>query len=67
MLSAKSPLRRSRENLIIAGVCGGLASYFGVDAIWFRLGFLISLLFGGAPGLIVYFLLWLLIPSEEDN
>ena len=64
MSEARKTLRRSRDNLIIAGVCGGLAAYFGIDAIWFRLGFLVSLLFGGAPGLIVYFLLWILIPSE---
>jgi len=64
MFSSKGQLRRSSENHIIAGVCGGLATYFGIDAIWFRLGFLISLLFGGAPGLIIYFILWLFIPSE---
>ncbi len=35
-------LRRSRTNRIVAGVCGGLGDFFGVDPFWFRLGFLIA-------------------------
>ena len=57
-------LRRSRGNRIIAGVCGGLGRYFGINPFWFRLGFLIALLPGGVPGILAYLLLWLMIPSE---
>lgn len=42
-------LRRSRSNRIFAGVCGGLADFFGIRAFWFRLAFLISLIPGGVP------------------
>ncbi len=56
-------LRRSRSNRIAAGVCGGLAEFFGISAFWFRLGFLIALLPGGVPGLLLYLLMWLIMPS----
>jgi len=58
-------LRRSRTNRVIAGVCGGLGEFFGVGAFWFRLLFLILLLPGGAPGLLPYLLLWLIIPLDR--
>jgi len=57
-------LRRSRTNRRIAGVCGGLGEFFGVDPFWFRLGFLIALIPGGVPGILAYLILWLVIPSE---
>jgi len=58
-------LRRSRHNRIVAGVCGGLAEFFGLSAFWFRLLFLILLLPGGLPGLVPYFVLWLVVPKER--
>jgi phage shock protein C len=57
-------LRRSRTNRMIAGVCGGLGEFFGVDPFWFRLGFLLALLPGGVPGIAAYLILWLVVPSE---
>lgn len=63
-MNARASLRRSRRNRIIAGVCGGLGEFFGVSATWFRLAFLIALLPGGVPGLLAYFLLWVIIPSD---
>ena len=58
------PLRRSRSNRFIAGVCGGLEEFFGLDAFWFRLGFLIALLPGGVPGIIFYLIMWVIVPSD---
>jgi hypothetical protein len=43
MTESHKVLRRSRNNRIIAGVCGGLGEFFGISAFWFRLGFLIAL------------------------
>jgi phage shock protein C len=63
-MKVKSALRRSRTNRMIAGVCGGLGEFFGVDPFWFRLGFLIALLPGGVPGLAAYLVMWLIVPSE---
>jgi phage shock protein C len=59
-----SVLRRSRTNRIIAGVCGGLGEFFGIDPFWFRLAFLLAMIPGGIPGILVYLVLWLVIPSE---
>ena len=59
-------LRRSRTNRMFAGVCGGLAEFFGISAFWFRLGFIIAFLPGGVPGLGLYLLAWLIIPLAEQ-
>ena len=61
--SAKQPLRRSRSNRVIAGVCGGLGEFFGISATWFRVGFLIALIPGGVPGILAYLLCWIIIPG----
>jgi phage shock protein PspC (stress-responsive transcriptional regulator) len=65
MTSQQKVLRRSRSDRVVAGVCGGLAEFFGVSAFWFRLAFLIALIPGGIPGLLPYLLLWLIIPKEK--
>jgi phage shock protein C len=64
MADTKRSLRRSKRNRIIAGVCGGLAEFFGISSFWFRLAFLIALIPGGVPGILVYLILWIIIPSE---
>jgi phage shock protein C len=63
-MRTRTALRRSHRNRIIAGVCGGLGEFFGISAIWFRLAFLISLLPGGVPGILLYLLCWIIIPSD---
>lgn len=62
MSESKQKLRRSRTNRVIGGVCGGLGEFFGISASWFRLAFLIALLPGGVPGLLIYLLAWIIIP-----
>jgi len=62
----RAPLRRSRRNRVIAGVCGGLAEFYGISAFWFRLAFLIALLPGGVPGIGAYLLFWLIVPKAEN-
>jgi phage shock protein C len=59
-------LRRSRHNRVLAGVCGGLAEFFGISAFWFRLSFLIAFIPGGVPGIGLYLLAWLIIPKASD-
>ena len=56
-------LRRSRTDRSIAGICGGLAEYLGVDATPLRIVMLFLILFGGMS-LWVYIIMWLLIPEE---
>ena len=60
----KRGLRRSRRNRMLAGVCGGLAEFFAITAFWFRLALFIAFFPGGVPGILVYLLLWIMIPSE---
>ncbi|HEX9796679.1 MAG TPA: PspC domain-containing protein [Anaerolineales bacterium] len=62
--SERHRLRRSRRNRMVAGVCGGLAEFFGISSFWFRLAFLLALIPGGIPGLVPYLLLWIIVPSE---
>jgi phage shock protein PspC (stress-responsive transcriptional regulator) len=50
----------------VAGVCGGLAEFFGVNAFWFRLTFLIAMIPGGVPGFLTYLLFWLIVPKAND-
>jgi len=57
-------LRRSRHNRILAGVCGGLADFFGISSFWFRLAFLLALIPGGVPGILIYLIMWIIIPAE---
>ena len=66
MKQNRAPLRRSRHNRVIAGVCGGLAEFFGISAFWFRLSFLIALLPGGVPGIAAYALFWLIVPKANE-
>jgi phage shock protein C len=54
-----------RQDGIIAGVCGGLAAFFGISAFWFRLTFLILLIPGGLPGILPYVVLWVVIPRKR--
>lgn len=59
-------IRRSRTNRSIAGVCGGLAEYFDIDATAIRLATLLLILFGGLS-IWVYIILWIVIPEEPIN
>jgi len=61
-------LRRSRTNRQIAGVVGGLAEYFKLDPTLLRVLYVVGSIVSAAfPGLMVYLILWLLIPEAEDG
>lgn len=64
MTDKRQPLRRSRSNRMIAGVCGGLGEFFGISSFWFRLAFLLALIPGGVPGILIYLILWVIIPRS---
>lgn len=58
-------LQRSRSNRMVAGVMGGLARRYGWNVTTVRVLFVLaSVLSAAFPGIIVYLLMWLLIPSE---
>jgi len=61
-------LKRSRKERMIAGVCGGLAEYFSTDPTLVRIIYvLVSILSIAFPGILVYIILWLIIPEAEAN
>jgi len=62
---ATRALRRSRHNRVIAGVAGGLGEFFGISAFWFRLALVLALLPGGVPGILIYTVLWIIIPGDR--
>jgi phage shock protein C len=55
-------LRRSGTEKMLGGVCGGLAEYSGIDPVLWRVGF-VGLTLAGGAGVVVYLLLWVLMPS----
>ena len=54
-------LMRSENDKMIAGVCGGIAGYLGIDTVFVRLAFLLLLLASGV-GLILYVILMIIMP-----
>lgn len=59
-------LVRSRTDRVIAGVCGGLAAYFAIDATIIRLLF-VFVAFAGGSSVLVYILLWIFMPNEGQE
>ena len=62
----KRLLLRPREGRLVAGVCVGLADYFGVDVNLVRLGFGVFTVFWGL-GALIYGLAWLVLPEEGES
>ncbi|MDP5181537.1 PspC domain-containing protein [Blastococcus sp. BMG 814] len=62
----RAQLRRSRSDKVIGGVSGGLAEYSGIDALLWRVGF-VALALAGGTGVLVYLLLWLLMPVAAEG
>ncbi|HER09882.1 MAG TPA: PspC domain-containing protein [Bacteroides sp.] len=62
--STSKRLYRDPENSVIAGVCGGLGAYFGIDTVIFRLLFVIFF-FAGFASILIYVILWIVLPRAE--
>ena len=56
-------LYRSKSNRQLAGVCGGLAQYFNLDATLVRVLFILLAVLGGS-GLVLYLAMWIIVPKE---
>jgi phage shock protein C len=66
MVEIRKALRRSRTNRMIAGVVGGLAEYWSIDPTLARVIFVVvSIVSAAFPGILVYALLWLIIPEGD--
>ncbi|UCE85297.1 MAG: PspC domain-containing protein [Deltaproteobacteria bacterium] len=67
MPRARAGLQRSREHRILAGVLGGIAEWLGWRPAVVRILFVVGSIASAAfPGIIVYLVLWLLMPLRED-
>lgn len=56
-------LFRSRSDAVIGGVCGGFGQYLGIDPTWVRI-FFVLLALGNGIGVLIYLLLWIIVPVE---
>ena len=66
MPDPKNPLHRSRRHRMIAGVCGGLADWLGWNVTLVRVLYvLLSLLSAAFPGILVYIILWVIMPDSD--
>ena len=62
----RPPLRRSRRKRIVAGVLGGIAEHFDLNVTLLRILYVfVSIVSAAFPGIVVYLLLWLLIPARR--
>lgn len=63
-MTTNKRLLRSSSDHWVAGVCGGIAEYFGWDPAIVRLAYVLLSVFSAAfPGLLVYIILWLIMPQ----
>ncbi|WP_350560106.1 PspC domain-containing protein [Psychrobacter sp. CAL346-MNA-CIBAN-0220] len=61
-------LHRSQNNRMIAGVMGGIAEYVGWSPLWVRLLFVvISSLSAAVPGILIYIILWIIMPNATNQ
>lgn len=66
-MDSQTPLTRSRHDRILAGVLGGIAHRYGWNATLLRFLFVvISIVSVAFPGILVYVILWLVIPEGGD-
>ena len=58
-------LTRPQNNKMLADVCAGIANYFGLDPTLIRVAYVLLTVFTAFSGVIVYLLLWIIIPEEK--
>lgn len=64
-MKGNKKLTRSRKERMIAGICGGLAEYFGWDISLLRVVYVLATIFTAFAGTIVYIILWIVMPDER--
>ena len=60
------PWTRRRDGAMLAGVCAGLAERFEISVTVIRLAFVVSFLLGFGTSLLLYAVLWVVMPVDED-
>ena len=64
MPSSYKTLRRSRTDKMLAGVCGGLARYLGIDPVVARVLYVLGTFLTGGALILAYAILWIVMPEE---
>ncbi len=57
-------LQRSRTDRMLAGVCGGVATYFAVDPVLVRVAFVLLAFISGGMAVLAYLVAWVVMPEE---
>lgn len=65
MDNGNKKLRRSRTDKMLAGVCAGLADFFGLDISLVRIVYALATVFTAFAGIPVYIIMWIIIPQEN--
>jgi phage shock protein PspC (stress-responsive transcriptional regulator) len=66
-MNDRNGIKRSKKNAMIGGVCAGIAAHFGWSITGTRVVYvLISVLSAAFPGILVYLILWLVLPATQD-
>ena len=58
-------LYRSQDEKKVSGVCGGLGEYFSIDPVFFRILFVLITLFPPGSGILIYLIMWLVVPKKS--
>lgn len=65
-MSSRGGIKRARGNAMIGGVCAGIARHFGWSITGTRVAYtLLSICSAAFPGILVYLILWLVLPVED--
>lgn len=64
MAKSVKKLYRSREDRVIAGICGGLGQYFSVDSVLIRIAWIVATLISFGTGVLLYLLMIFIVPLE---
>lgn len=66
-MSRRNGIKRSRRDALIGGVCAGIAHHFGWSVTGTRVAYVLLSIFSAAfPGILVYLILWLVLPQDDD-
>jgi phage shock protein C len=65
MNTTEKKLTRSTTDRKVAGVCGGLADYFGIDPTVTRVGFIVTTLFTGGAAALAYLAMMIVMPTDD--
>ncbi len=65
-MSSQGGIKRSRSNALIGGVCAGIAGHFGWSVTGTRVVYVLaSVLSAAFPGILVYVILWIVLPKDS--